>query len=298
MDHAEALALIERAAAEPARLRDVQEDADPAWRALREHLASCDPCRREYLSWSRLGQALAAVTPDREPVERAPAGLRDATLALVRAAGVERGECATPAPAAGAPGEPVRSAESRPDGDLPAGAVVGVAPRVGRRLHWSRPALAGLAAAAAVIVLLGGLAVTSSVSRQLEAARSQSAELAWVAGTVDRLMQTPDHRVVVLTSTTGGGAGGSVIWSPGSGTLVVLSQTLPPPPAGMTYRCWVLHGGTRQPVGEMHVEDGLAYWAGPLAEWGGVIQAGDQFGVSLVPATGGPSGTPVLTGSV
>lgn len=140
--------------------------------------------------------------------------------------------------------------------------------------------------------------MTGDLNRQLQASRGERADLARVATTVDRLMQAQDRQVVVLDAVDGSGAGGSVIWSPTAGTLVVLSRTLPPPPAGMAYRCWVVHQGTRRPVGDMQFQGTLAYWAGPIAQWGGPIQAGDQFGVSLAPAAGGPAGKPVLEGSV
>jgi Anti-sigma-K factor rskA, C-terminal len=301
MEHAEALELIADAAARPGELATALDGADPAWQSLREHLAACGPCREETAAWREVSAALAAAGPDPALVERVPSTLKASTLALVRATGVERSGIgpgrvapilgATLSPGVGTAERSASRAAGRP------GTGTGRHPwlRAPRR-GW--PALAGIAAVVALVAVIGGAATALTLDRQLQSARGDRAELARVAGVVDRLMQAPDRQVVVLTRTDGSGQGGSVVWSAASGTLVVLSETLAQPPVGMAYRCWVAYGGTRQPVGQMHFAGGLAYWAGPIAQWGGTIQPGDEFGVSLVPVAGGSGGTPVLTGSV
>ncbi len=289
MEHAEASALLQDAAAEPAVLRSVLEGADGAADLLAGHIAACPVCGPEARALLRLADAIQAAPPDTATVDRLPPGVRASTLALVRASGVDRHGWAASGPAAGPRDTPPRSRE----------AAGGARPML-RGWSWLRtwPLLAGIAAVVAVVALAGALVTTGSLNRRLQAAQGSRDELARVTATVDRLMEEQDHRVAILGRADGSGAGGSVIWSPGSGELVVLSEVLPAPPPGMTYRCWVAHAGTRQPVGEMHFQGGLAFWAGPLSQWGGVIEPGDQFGVSLVSTAGGPAGTTVLLGGV
>lgn len=294
MEHTEAFSLIQDAAAEPAVLRSILErpDAarpDAAEDPLAGHIASCPVCGPEVRVLLRLADAIQSAPPDTATVDRLSPAVRASTLALVRASGVDRHGWAASGAADG-PRDAVLHAQGTGSGARP------------MLRGWSRlrtwPLLAGVVAVVAVVAVAGALVTTGSLNRQLQAAQGSRDELARVTGTVDRLMQAQDHRVAILGRADGSGAGGSVIWSPGSGELVVLSEVLPAPPPGMTYRCWVAHAGTRQPVGEMHFQGGLAFWAGPLSQWGGVIEPGDQFGVSLVPAGGGPGGTTVLLGGV
>ena len=276
MDHAEARALLMELALEPARLRDFDHDLGPGSSELRAHLATCADCGAELRAWQATVAALdltASAAPSDEEVParsilRAadpagialPAGLRARTLAAAR----ER----TSSPA-------LRVAASR---------------RAMRPPAW-------LAIAAAVVLLLGGAVLVVDRTRQLDQARADTAALATVTNSLDRILEDPGHQVALLRTPAGVSAG-SVSWSSSEGSVVVLAGALQSPPPGDVYRCWIGQGGASVPVGEMSFSGSMAYWAGSLDSWSVTVASGDRFWVSLEPSGGGSGGTQVLVGTL
>jgi hypothetical protein len=157
--------------------------------------------------------------------------------------------------------------------------------------------LAWLGIAAALIVLLAGAVVVVERTQQLDQARADTAALANVTASLDRILQDPGHQVVLLRTPAGTPAG-SVSWSASEGTVVVLADALQRPPSGQVYRCWIEQNGAGVPVGEMRFSGSVAYWAGNLDSWSVTFAPGDRFWVSLEPIGGGSSGTQVLVGTL
>ncbi len=134
---------------------------------------------------------------------------------------------------------------------------------------------------------------------QASVVRGQTAEieaLGDVARWTLRVTARPDTERVALASTTGEPTTGTLLYSPSSKELVVVSDQLAPPPAGKEYRCWVEVGGKRIPIGKMFFGGDLAYWVGDVPEVSGLPEDA-TFGVSLIDlASPGSPGQQVLTG--
>jgi len=278
MDHTEARAQLLERALEPARLRGVDQDTSPGSSELRAHLATCAPCRADLEGWratyGALDAAVGEASADGDLITRSlrelaasagvatpPAALRERTLAAVH----ER--------------TPTR-----------------VSPTSAPRRSIRPPAW--LAIAAALFVLLGGSALIVGRTAQLDQSRADTAALAAVTASIDRILQDPGHQVAVLTTPAGTPAG-SVSWSPSEGRVAVVTSALRSPPSGQVYRCWIEQAGARTAVGEMRFSGSLAYWAGSLGSWGGTFAPGGRFWVSLEPASGGAgSGPPALVGTL
>ena len=277
MDHAEARARLSELALEPARLRRFDRDGDSDAVELRGHLTGCPECRAELEAWRATVAALDTAVST-APVDRGvpatslralfasngavalPDGLRARTMAATQ----ER--TGSPAP---------RVAASRRETRLPA---------------W-------LAIAAALVVVLAGVAYIVDRTNQLDQAQANTAALQNVTASLDGILRDPSHQVALLKTSTGTPAG-SVSWSTTTGTVVVLAGALQRPPSGQVYRCFIEGNGSRVAVGEMRFSGSLAYWAGALDSWGATPAAGSRFLVSLEPVGGGSSGTPVLSGTL
>ncbi len=295
MDHAEAREQLLDLAAEPARLRELPAGAGAGSHELRAHLAACASCRADLDGWRAMFAALDLALGT-DPAGGVPAtslrGLADA------------GSGALPADLRArtlAAAEAQRRAAIPVAPDAQPRAVTPRAVPQRRATRWP----AWLAAAAAVVVLAGGVALLADRSQQLRQAQAETAALAGVTATLDRILQDPGHRVAVLT-TPSGASGGSVSWSATDGLVAVLSTVLPSPAPGYVYRCWITQGGTSTAVGEMLFSGSTAYWAGRLDTWG-TLAPGSRFLVTLQASGGGASGggagggapgTPALAGSL
>lgn len=236
--------------------------------AFEQHLESCEPCRTEVRSLREASGALAEVVPE-SPPER----LRGSVLAAI---GEVRplpplGEPAavTPAPAP-VPSSAAESAE---------GAEVVALPTPARRRtpRW-------LAAAAAVLALLAGAATFRAVQldRELQSVVAAGDD-------VTRVLTAPDAATASARASTGGRA--AVVSSSSLGEAVLVTEGLPPAPAGSTYQIWYLHGA------------GAPTSAGfvPPGQRSAVALQGDLTGATGVGVTVEPSGgsaapttTPIL----
>jgi anti-sigma-K factor RskA len=281
MDHAEAHEWIADLAIEPGRLAALRSEPAAADVRLLEHVAVCETCRADLASWADvqglLADALArdvtasgsADAASIEPIP-VPAGLRDRVLSASRPRATPVGD------------HPTRLAGWRLSSLRPGG--------------W--PARAGLALAAAIVVLVGVGTIRDQQGR-LDTAHAEQRALAGVMAALDRVLTSPSHDVAVLQRADGG-AGGTVSWS--GRDIVVLTTALQPPATGQVYRCWLEQGGQRTPIGRMDFAAGTAYWSGSLDEWAKVsITAGSRLGVSLESTSDGstsPTGSPVLLASL
>jgi hypothetical protein len=145
-----------------------------------------------------------------------------------------------------------------------------------------------VAAMAAVVVLVAGLAGgLMLVGRQQEADR-QVAELGALMEATQAILADPAS---VRMDLAGPGGGGSALIGPSSGRLVAFSSTLPALPAGGRYECYVERDGVRTWIGWMHWSTGLAYWSGSVSGIALPWRPGDRFLV-----TEGRDGLPVLVG--
>jgi hypothetical protein len=175
------------------------------------------------------------------------------------------------------PARPTQPAESTPD-------------RRFMRPGW----LVAVAACLVLALLASAVAVGADLAGQRDAARADVTRVGAAAAAVEAVLRDANHQVVQLERPSDGSSGGSIMWSPASGNVVILATALDEP-AGTTYRCWVEHGGTRTVLGSMWSTDGLVYWSGALADWGGAIEPGSTVGVS-VQAPDGSAGPAVLLG--
>jgi anti-sigma-K factor RskA len=168
-------------------------DADEEAR-FAEHLATCAACRAEVDGFAAVRDQLGQAA-----AEPAPAGLRARVLAA----------------AAATPQEPVL-----PTGRRPA------------RSRWQPAGRAALAVAAAVVVILGGFAVS-----RLRAERSSAEEIVAV-------LTARDATTVPLTGDDA--ADLRVTWSASEGAAVLVADALDPPGAGRDYELWFLDGSTAE----------------------------------------------------
>jgi hypothetical protein len=271
MDHPSAHERLADLALEPARLAELEADHSDDAVALRAHLSTCAECASDLAGWRRTYATLALATGTGQggsghlrDLEReqapAPPELRDRVMRQVTGPGT----AAAPAPEGAVSGAETAAPNARlrvpptPTGSANAGGPAPTSPPKRR----SRPKLAWLAVAAALVIAVVSSAVALERDQQLGISRAEVAELASVAGTLDRILA----------------------WS--TSELAVVTSILPPPADGATYRCWVERGGTRTVVGVMSFAGGTGYWAGSMGPWGGGLSAGDRFGVSLAPADG------------
>lgn len=253
MDHSEVRERLESAVLSPGKLHALERDATSEGQELRDHLASCAPCRSELRALRETAALLAAAAPDDlQP----PAEARDALLQAIRETGVAR------------PLGVARASAARPVAGAPRRFA---APAIGR-------GAAALALAAVIALLL--LAVTAvNLIGQRDSTEREVRELAAITAATDRVLREPGSQKVLLHDRAGQPAG-TIVYSPASHELVVMSDALATPARGEKYECYLERAGQRSNIGWMHFSSGLAYWAGR---------------VESLPDPGGPTATFVVT---
>lgn len=287
MDHSDARALLELAAAEPDGFERLAAGDTPEAAALAGHLAGCQACAADVEALGRVSATLRSTIRELPRPE-----LRARTLAFVAATGRPRGAAAT----ATADAIEVRGAGLA--GDDAAATTPPAQPaatQVERRdSRWAWPAIA----AAAMLVAAIGLAGWWTTREALEDERHASAGLAAVTEAAFRVQAQPDAQLVALAGTSGTGQEkGELSFSVASSELVVIADGLAEPPDGMEYRCWVEIEDVRARVGTMYQGGGLSYWAG-RSEKVAELVPGARFGVSLGPKDGAAAGEAVLVGEL
>lgn len=155
-----------------------------------------------------------------------------------------------------------------------------VVPRASGPSHRRLARAVLAAAAAALLVLTGVVAVTRSGTSDLDRQ---------LAAVISR----PDARVSVLESPVGASGVVRVVWSPSSGDAVVLGDELEPPPAGSVYELWLIDDGGPIP---MRVLDPAAG-----GSWRSAFRITDEpraWGVTIEPTGGSPLPTGEIRFSV
>jgi len=299
MDHEGTREQLELAAIEPGGLERLMAGDTATAQAVAAHLAGCDSCSDELV---RLGRASALI---REGVrELPPPDLKARTLAAIRAEGVRRPLMAGAAVAHAAMTAPVAAPAFARETPAPTPAIrepVAVpAAAVAARSRPSRGQVIGWFGAIAAAVVLSVVATTlligSRVDQQLAVQGATVAALEKLTTAALDVSGEPDAQHVALAGVTDPKLDGSLVFSPATTELVVVSYGLTNPPAGQEYRCWVEVNGQRQRVGKMFFSNDLAYWAGDVPAVSGLSGAA-TFGVSLVDASGQSIETePVLAG--
>lgn len=282
MDHAAAHERLADLALEPPALEQLATELDGAApdaiadAALLEHVRRCPSCLASLDAARRLDRGLhdalgALPAGERLDLIEPPAGLRAAVLAAAH--GVPR---AAP------------TASSRA-GDVRASRWSALVAAI------SRPAWPAAVAALVVVALLSGLA--GSRLQQL-GGESSADSLVGVVSTVERVLESPEHRVVPLVTAAGAPAG-SVAWS--RQDFAVLASSLAVPPSGQVYRCWLVWDGAADEIGQMDFAGSTAYWTGTTGSWASVtFEPGTTFEVTLESGltAGSPQGQPVLSASL
>ncbi|SOD03320.1 Putative zinc-finger [bacterium JGI 053] len=260
--------------------------------AVREHLEGCDECRRELASLREAAASLAFSVPHAPMDSARSARLR---ARLVARAAAERGD-----------GE----ADEAPS--IPAPAVV--APSVRDRdvipitRAQPRPALpAWLAAAAAVVLLIGVGAYAARLRGRYDALREQYAALddertRLVHGLARRdstlaELSGPGVKVIELVSTQQRAPSGRMFWNPSTARWTFFASSLPALRDGRDYQLWLItptgpvSAGVFKPTPDGHAAVEATY---PLPR--------DQLraiAVTEEPAGGlpAPSGQPLIVGA-
>jgi hypothetical protein len=273
MDHPAAHERIADLALEADGLEQLRRSGSDADRALLDHLGGCEDCRAEVEAFRRVRERLRAAlaaSPEAMAVQpiAAPDALRAAVLQAAHAEPIAHGRPAAPSSAR----TPQRPRRWRWSLGLP---------------RWQPSRLAAGLAAVLAIAVLGGLA-GSRLQQQFGG--SESDGVVGVVATLDRVLAADPHWVVQLRTPTGTAAG-SIAWS--QRDLVVLSTSLPQPPAGRIYRCWLQSASRSAPIGVMDFAGATAYWTGSTDAWSSVsLEHGSRFLVTLEPAGASAAGAP------
>jgi hypothetical protein len=286
MDHAAAHERIEDLMLEPARLAALEFSTESGDVALREHLAGCASCAADLASWRRLHMAIDSALP----AGATPATLAAAVEPIEPPPSLWIGILASVADAARAAASEIAPPGSRAESGAPVRIDARRSERMRRRSRLG--SLIGLAAGIALLAGSGYVAVDQVQQRAAAEANAASLQVALEA--VDRMLAT-DHKIVALRDTSGGTAG-TISWS--RHDWVVLTTGLQEPPAGSTYRCWLVENGSQSmAVGQMEFSGGVAFWATSVDRWQTwEIGPTTQFIVSLeAGAPAAPSGDIVLS---
>lgn len=158
------------------------------------------------------------------------------------------------------------------------------AERAARRRWFQRPGLILGAAAAAVVIFLGGAFVGSALSGTNSYQSQQASALAEINAAPDVRRATADVE---------GGGTATLVWSAELGRSALVADGLPGLPDGKTYELWYMRDGEAIPAGTMTP-------SGPGATWRvltGDMAAGDTVGVTVEPSGGSkrPTSAPIVT---
>jgi len=218
-------------------------DPDEA-RLVDAHLEGCPRCRQEVDGYREtVGLLAAAGGPAPKPVWDRIADRIGPTAGAPVSAGVP-----VPAGAPASAGVPVPAGAPASAGpDAPSASGPGFRAGPGRRVgsgarsRWTRPVrAAGLAAAAAVVVLLGvGTVRIANLDRQVHRLTTAVGQGNGALGTA---LVDPSARHVTLTAATTGRPVGQLVVLP-SGESYLVGSTLPALAQTRTYQLWSMVGG-------------------------------------------------------
>lgn len=135
------------------------------------------------------------------------------------------------------------------------------------------PRLHALAAALAILVV--GLGTGLLLGGDWLGLRPEGPRVANATAVMADLLRDPAVQQVLLRDESGTPAG-LVVHSPEEQRVAILSGGLPPSPSGR-YFCYLERDGERLPVGPMHFEGQIAFWAGPMGGPPDAGRPGDRF---------------------
>ena len=149
------------------------------------------------------------------------------------------------------------------------------------RLRWSRPATALVSAAAAIALIVGGIAVGTSALRT---------EPSYQASQMAAITAADDAQEVDTTLASGEEI--TLRWSPELASSVIIVDGMAPAPDDSVYQLWYIGESGARAAGFLPVTDGVESWQ----VLDGDMRAGDKVGVTVEPAGGSqkPSGDPIM----
>ncbi len=174
-------------------------------------------------------------------------------------------------------------ADRAPDAE-PAPDDVGRAQTRARARWFTRPvAIVVVAAAAAIVLFVGGVFVGSALSGHNSFEAQQAASLAQINAASDA-----QH----ATSAVEGGGTATLVWSGEIGKSALVTTGLPELPSDKTYELWYLRGDQAIPAGTMVPSGSGATWR----VLDGTMSAGDAVGVTVEPKGGSekPTTQPIV----
>ena len=149
------------------------------------------------------------------------------------------------------------------------------------RLRWSRTATTIASMAAAVALIVGGIAVgTTSLRPDTD---YQTAQMAAISAAAD---------VQQIDTTLEGGEQVTLRWSPELASSVIIVDGMQAAPSDHVYQLWYIDESGARAAGFLPVADGVESWQ--VLE--GDMHAGDAVGVTVEPTGGSkkPSTDPVM----
>ncbi|WP_345761781.1 anti-sigma factor [Diaminobutyricibacter sp. McL0608] len=152
------------------------------------------------------------------------------------------------------------------------------------RARWfTRPIAIAAAAAAALVLFVGGVFVGSAISGNNSFEAQQAASLAEINSAAD---------VQHTTSPVVGGGTATLVWSGDLGKSALVTTGLPQLPDDKTYELWYIRGSEATPAGTMAPSGNGATWR--VLE--GTMSAGDSVGVTVEPKGGSkqPTTKPIV----
>jgi hypothetical protein len=177
--------------------------------------------------------------------------------------------------------EPIRTPNPMPTSEpIP---TSGPAESRARARWFTRPIAIVAAAAAALVLFVGGVFVGSAISGHNSFEAQQAASLAEINAATD---------VQHATSPVAGGGTATLVWSGEVGKSALVTTGLPELPADKTYELWYIRGNEATPAGTMTPTGNGATWR--VLE--GTMSAGDTVGVTVEPKGGSekPTTTPIV----
>ena len=146
------------------------------------------------------------------------------------------------------------------------------------RARWSRPVIALTSAAAALALILGGIAVTTSLQQP-----TQDALMA-------ELKQAPDVHEMQAELTTGQMV--TLRWSSELAKSAVIVDGLRPAPHDSVYQLWYIDDSGARPAGFLSVADEGKSWH----VLDGAMDSDDKVGVTIEPKGGSsePTTDPIV----
>ncbi|MDR6971347.1 anti-sigma factor [Leifsonia shinshuensis] len=191
---------------------------------------------------------------------------------------------ATPAPTTlPEAAEPAAPSAPGPDTQTADAPQPGPAERAAQRRWFQRPGLILAAAAAAVVLFIGGAFVGSSLSGSNSYQSQQASALA-------EINAAPD--VQRATAPVSGGGTATLVWSGELGRSALVANDLPDLPADKTYELWYIRDGQATPAGTMQPASTGSTWRVLTGE----MAAGDTVGVTVEPRGGSdkPTTAPIV----